>query len=63
MLNICKFCIKLIREGEEGMKRKLLAMFLCLTLVATAAAVCKKSEQTSGDNGNDKLIVGFAQIG
>ena len=45
------------------MKRKLLAMFLCLTLVATAAAVCKKSEQTSGDNGNDKLIVGFAQIG
>ena len=45
------------------MKRKLLALFLCLTLVATAVAGCKKSEQTSGDNGNDKLVVGFAQIG
>ena len=44
------------------MKRKLLSIVLCLAMVmATTAGCSKDSTETAGDN--DKLVVGFAQIG
>ena len=44
------------------MKRKLLSLALCVAMAATMLAGCAKdAKETSG--GNDKLVVGFAQIG
>lgn len=44
------------------MKRKLLGIVLCIAMVSAMLAGCgKDSKETSGDN--DKLVVGFAQIG
>ncbi|MDF2942192.1 MAG: periplasmic binding protein/LacI transcriptional regulator [Herbinix sp.] len=44
------------------MKKKLLSIVLCVAMVMSMATGCSKaSTQTSGDN--DKLVVGFAQIG
>lgn len=42
------------------MKRKLLALFLCASMILISMAGCAKKTE---DAGNDKLVVGFAQIG
>jgi galactofuranose transport system substrate-binding protein len=44
------------------MKRKLFSLVVCFAMILVTLAGCKKdSKETSGDN--DKLVVGFAQIG